>query len=325
VPRPSEVYEFLGRLEDARVSQSVAKRLISAEDDSACVVAEEKNRLQLDLLFFESDPNYFRPALYVSGMVPSRFRELFDAKESVEKHPWCDATSPNAFSGPFTFGDFHVILYSRHEEFSDEFLGLTRCALEKRQVDRGRLVATAMQLVHNEYLAAGDWVRRVAKLFRTLLFFESLTSKNGDAKEMLVDYGESDQAERVRLLFARAPGRLCHDAAAQAAFLIGAASGRIEDIQSHARGSSSFGSRLKGFHLNERELKDLFRYAKEKSAAYGEDQERKVSGLLQCAASALLATPDGWMMSPEEISYFVALGHALRRRLARIDETTAAA
>lgn len=333
-PKPSEFFEFLDRLDNPGLGKAASKKLISAEDDLAYVVAEEKNRLQLDLLFFKSDPQSFRPVLYVAGMVPSRFRELLSAKEEVERHPWCRSPSPEEFySGPFTFGDLHDALYSGHKgtDFDDDFLGATRAALEKRPAPRVRLLAVGMRWIREDQISGRYWLAHMAHLFRTLLFFEKLAPQQRETTAMTVNYGDSDQAERVRQLFEQAQGKLRSDPSAQAAFLIGACCGRIETIQNIIRGyapyssNAPFSSKLKGFRLSEPDVRRLFRDAKDKAAAYGEEHETKVAGLLQCAAAALMTAPDSWNLSPDEISYFVALGHALRSRTAKGEDEAAAA
>lgn len=134
---------------------------------------------------------------------------------------------------------------------------------------------------------------------------------------MNVDYGESEQAQRVRAVLNQASGSLQTDAATQAAFLVGACCSRIETIQTHLRGSSPFAGKLKGFRLNQADVHNLFVAAKDKAKAYGPDEEKKVNGLLGCAASALAAASDRWPLSPAEVSYFFALGHALRSRFAK--------
>lgn len=334
MPKPSEFFDFLDQLDDARVNKKSAKKLISAEDDLSIILAQEDNRLQFDLLFFKSDPQSFRPALYIAGMLPSRFRELFDAKEAVESHPWCKPPSPKPFhSEPFTFKELHEVFYSGHKgtAFADDFLAATRAALEKTRAPYARLLQAGMRWVREDRLDGRAWEWRIAHLFRSLLFFEKLIPVEGKSIPMNVDYGDTEQADRVQKLFAQAPGKLKQDPAAQAAFLVGACCGRIETIQNSARGfapyssNAPFASKLKGFRLNEHDVRMLFPAAKEKAAAYGEEQERKVAGLLQCAGSALFASPDQWALSPDEVSYFVALGHALRPRLAKTDEETSGA
>lgn len=137
---------------------------------------------------------------------------------------------------------------------------------------------------------------------------------------MNIDYGASEQAERVRAVLGQASEKLRADPAAQAAFLVGACCSRIEVIQEHVRGTSPFAGKLKGFRLNQSDVENLFVAAKDKAKAYGADEERKVSGLLECAATALAATPAQWPLSPAEVSYFFALGHALRSRFAKDTE-----
>jgi CRISPR-associated protein Cas8b/Csh1 subtype I-B len=180
-----------------------------------------------------------------------------------------------------------------------------------------------MRWLQEDRLEDKPWIFRVAHLFRSLLFFEELIPSNHNSHHMNVDYGISEQADRVRRLFAQAPGKLSHDPTPQAVFLIGACCSRIELIQQNVRGSAPFASKLKGFRLNERDVRTLFRAAKEKGSSYGDDEERKVAGLLQCAGSALFASPDQWSLSPDEVSYFFALGHALRPRLAKAAEEDA--
>lgn len=133
---------------------------------------------------------------------------------------------------------------------------------------------------------------------------------------MQVDYGDSEQAERVRKVLDLGSGKLRTDPAPQAAFLVGACCSGIEQIQKDVRGATPFSGKLKGFRLDQSDVRGLFVAAKDKAKAYGEKQEPKVSALLEFAAAALAATPDQWPLSTDEISYFFALGHTLRPRFA---------
>lgn len=318
-PLPTLAYDFLDRLTDARLSRSAVKRLTDAEDEILYVVAQEKNVFQIDLLFYQPDPQSFRPALYVPGLLPTRFRKLFEAKERVDDHPWFKEPSPKSFAKEqFTFGSLRNILNT----FDDDFLAATRAALELRQFSRKRLLQVGMKWVQQDYRDSRDskaWQFRLANLFRSILFFELLTNANSEGGEMLmgVDYGDSEQADRVRKVLGEANGKLRTDSAAQAAFLVGACCSRIETIQERIRGSAPFAGKLKGFRLNQADVQKLFVAAKDKAKAYGSEEERKVSGLLGCAAAALAATPEHWPLSTNEVSYFFTLGHALRPRFAK--------
>ena len=326
-PAETLIYEFLDRLTDARVNRPAIKRLTAAEDEILYVVAQEKNLLQVDLLFYQPDPQSFRPALYVSGLVPTRFRMLFDAKDRVDTHPWLNEPSPKPFTKDrFTFRSLRNIFPAAHggSTFDDDFLGATRAALELRQFPVRRMLEIGMRWVQQDYRDDKAWQVRLADLFRCILFFEALNNPKTQRSDtpMTIDYGASEQAERVRAVLGQANGKLRADSAAQAAFLVGACCSRIEEIQKHARGTDTapFAGKLKGFRLNQSDVQNLFVAAKDKAKAYGADEERKVSGLLECAATALAATPDQWLLSPDEVSYFFALGHALRSRFAKDSE-----
>lgn len=324
-PAETLVYEFLDRLTDARVNRPDIKRLTAAEDEILYVVAQEKNLLQVDLLFYQPDPQSFRPALYVSGLVPTRFRMLFDAKDRVDAHPWLNEPSPKSFTkNQFTFGSLGNVFPAAHggSTFDDDFLAATRAALELRQFPVRRVLQIGMRWVQEDYRDGKAWQFRLADLFRCILFFEALNKLNTERGEtpMNIDYGASEQAERVRAVLGQASGRLRADPAAQAAFLVGACCSRIEVIQEHIRGTSPFAGKLKGFRLNQSDVQNLFVAAKDKAKAYGADEGSKVSGLLECAAAALAATPDQWLLSSDEVSYFFALGHALRPRFAKDTE-----
>ncbi len=321
-PAETLVYEFLDRLTDARVNRPDIKRLTAAEDEIFFVVAQEKNLLQVDLLFYQPDPQSFRPALYISGLVPTRFRALFDAKDRVDANPWLTEPSPKSFTKDrFTFGSLRNIFPAAHggSTFDDDFLAATRAALELRQFSVARILQIGMRWVQQDYRDGKAWQFRLADLFRCILFFEALNTERSETP-MNIDYGASEQAERVRAVLGQASGRLRADPAAQAAFLVGACCSRIEVIQEHIRGTSPFSGKLKGFRLNQSDVQNLFVAAKDKAKAYGADEEKKVSGLLECAAAALAATPDLWPLSPDEVSYFFALGHALRPRFAKDTE-----
>jgi CRISPR-associated protein Csh1 len=318
-PARTAIYEFLDRLTDVRINRSVQKRLTAAEDEILYVLAQERNVLQVDLLFYQPDRQFFRPALYVPGLLPTRFRKLFEAKDRVDEHPWLKEPSPRPFTTrQFTFGSLENI-FPVASGFGDDFLAATRAALELRQFSPRRMLQIGMRWVQQDYRNGNAWPFRLADLFRCILFFEVLTeSISGRSKtHMNVDYGNSEQADRVRGVLGQASGRLQTDPAAQAAFLVGACCSRIEMIQQHDRGAAPFAGKLKGFRLSQPDVQRLFVAAKDKAKAYGPDEEKKVSGLLDCAAAALAATPERWPLSPDEVSYFFALGHALRSRLAK--------
>ncbi len=315
-------HEFLDRLISARINQRDIKRLTAAENEILYVVAQEKNQLQVDLLFYKSDPQSFRPALYISGLVPTRFRKLFDAKDRVDEHPWLRRPSPkHVISDQFTFGSIRNIFPAAHggSTFNDDFLAATRAALELRRFPTQRMLHIGMRWVQQDYLDGKPWHTRLADVFRCIQFFEELTNSHteGGHTIMKVEYGESEQAQRVRAVLNQASGRLQTDAVAQAVFLVGACCSRIETIQTHLRGSSPFSGKLKGFRLNQADVQNLFVAAKDKAKAYGPEEEKKVNGLLECAATALAAASDRWPLAANEVSYFFALGHALRPRLAK--------
>lgn len=321
-PSKTLVYEFVDRLTDARVNRSAQKRLTAAEDEVLYILAQERNLLQVDLLFYQPDPKFFRPALYVPGLLPTRFRKLFDSKDRVDDHPWLKEPSPKSFTTEqFTFGSLRNVFPAAHggSTFDDDFLSATRAALELRQFSPRRMLQVGMRWVQQDYREGKAWPFRLADLFRCILFFEILTDSNSERSEtrMNIDYGNSEQAERVRGVLGQASGKLRMDPAAQAAFLVGACCSRIEIIQQHARGAAPFAGKLKGFRLSQPDVYRLFVAAKDKAKAYGPDAEKKVSGLLECAAAALAATPERWPLSPDEVSYFFALGHTLRSRFAK--------
>lgn len=315
-PVPTSAYDFLDRLIDARFNRSAIKRLTDAEDEILYVVAQENNVLQVDLLFYQPDPQSFRPSLYVPGLLPMRFRRLFVAKDRVDTHAWFKEPSPKSFTKEqFTFGSLRHILAG----CDDDFLEATRAALELRRFPIDRLLQVGMRWVRHDYKGGKAWQLRLADLVRSILFFDVLVDSNVEGGEVLmsVDYGNSEQADRVRKVLGQASEKLKIDPAAQAAFLIGACCSRIETIQERVRGSSPFAGKLKGFRVKQADVQNLFVAAKDKAKAYGADEERKVSGLLECAAAALMAAPERWSLSPDEVSYFFALGHALRPRFAK--------
>jgi CRISPR-associated protein Csh1 len=317
-PQPTIAFQLLDRLISFRLKERAQKRLTAAEDELFFVVAEmEENLLQVDLLFYQPNQNYFRPALYVSGLLPSRFRALFKAKDRVDAHPWLQSPSPGAFvENEFSFDSMNQLFPHANDgkRFDDDFLSTTRAALELRPFSEAKLLQYGMRTVRQYFVDGKAWPYRLADLFRTITFFEELTNTtDARASLMELDYGSSPQADRVRAVLQGASGKLRTEAAAQAAFLVGACCGRIETLQLHARGSSPFEGKLKGFRLNQADVQGLFVAAKDKAKAYGEG---KVSGLLVCAAVALAASPERWSLSPDEVSYYFALGHALRPRFA---------
>jgi CRISPR-associated protein Csh1 len=311
-------FDFLGRLVSARLAPAVVRRLTDAEEELFFAISEEQDLLQVDLLFYAPDPNYFRPALYVSGLLPSRFRVLFDAKDKVDAHPWL---KPPFAKGEFTFKAVRDVFPSSRNRgtFDDDFLRATRAALELGSIPDARVLSVGMRWVRQDFVERGNFWGSLSALFRTLFFFEVLTqtdARRGNDK-VQINYGASEQANRVRRLFSDSTGKLGERPEAQAAFLVGACCRRIEFIQLEVRKATPFVGKYKGLRLVQGDVQRLFVEAKAKAQDYGPEQEDKVRELLTCAAAALAATPDRWELSPDEVSYFFALGHALAGRLAK--------
>jgi len=319
--RSTAAFDFLGRLTSGRMSAQTVRVLTEAEDELLYVISEEKDLLQVDLLFYIPDKSYFRPALYVSGLLPSRFRLLFRAKAVVDGHPWL---RPPFARGEFTFKALRDVFPSKRGRgrFDDDFLGATVAALELRAFPASRLLSVGMRWVREEFSPSSDSSAALAALFRALLFFEVVTGRPSGERmsEVQIDYGDSEQADRVRRTFSECSGRLRESAASQAAFLIGACCRRIEHIQTRIRKATPFVSKYKGLRLTRDDMQRLFVEAQAKAIDYGPDEEVKVIGLLTCAGAALAAEGERWDLSPDEVSFFFALGRALSGRLAKDQE-----
>jgi hypothetical protein len=66
---PTEAFKIFHRLVDAKIDTHTSKRFTDAERELFYLISLENNLLQVDLLFYQPDPQSFRPALYVSGLL----------------------------------------------------------------------------------------------------------------------------------------------------------------------------------------------------------------------------------------------------------------
>lgn len=327
LPKESpEAFATLTRLSAARMNRTAIRRLTDAEDEILYAVAEEQNLLQVDLLFYQPDPNYFRPVLYIPGLLPTHFQQLFVAKQAVDGHPWFEAQGQDKFaSGEFTFKSLRDVFPAAHggSTFDDDFLEAVRCALDLRPYPRARLVSMGMRWIRERFAERGGVDETtLGQLTRTLMFFDALRSSSpspdadGDTNMNRDIYGTSPQADRVRAFFEHAEGRLRSEPAAQSAFLMGACCKRIMDIQDRIRGARPFLGKLKGLRLNEVDLRRLLPEIIDKAEAYGDENRRIVAPLTECTGAAMASAGDVWQLTADEVSYYFALGLVLARRLA---------
>lgn len=316
-PNPTIAHELLDRLCAARVNRSAAARLTDAEDELLWAVAQEQNVLQLDLVFYDPRGRSFRPVLHVSGLLPSAFRALFNARDRVDAHPWLQPGNKGSLlQKPYSFGLLRQIL---PEGFDRDFLEATRAALLRRDFGEQTLIRIGMQLVRQDSLQSGRWQQRLGCLFASLQFFRELTSKVEGEANMTVQFGDSPQANRVRRILSESNGALRDNPEAQAAFLTGSCCRRIEQIQDRSLGSAPFREKYKGLRLSQKALRQLFVDASAKAQAY-EDDEHIVSNLLTCTAEAFRACAEAWQLTSDEISFYFALGLSLAGRLAKGSE-----
>jgi len=80
-----EILDILsGMKKELKMSKETRNRITDDEDEILDMVKDQKDFFSNSLLFYKKDNSAYRILLHIDGILPSRLRRLFDAKEKVE-------------------------------------------------------------------------------------------------------------------------------------------------------------------------------------------------------------------------------------------------
>ena len=300
-----EVMEILLRDEVRKLKLSGRERkvLLSDEGEILDLLSEEGNFLSLNLLFIESQRSTSaeRILLHLQDIYPSRLKQLFEAKDIVERFLGLES---------FTYGTIYRFFSKsdpskRNPNLQKYFLEIVDRTFRGIRVEERFLIRFLLSRIRDSIKRSEEGYAQVIKDALAVFLFVKLCSGEVEMK---------DGAFKNFDDFLRSLPALDTDIK-KALFLIGALTESLLDVQQEERKSKPFLKKLKGLKMSENDLKGLLpevRIKLEEYGRYGAGEDK----LFKLASKYLSKAPSKWNMSVEEMNFYFALGMGMFEILA---------
>jgi len=327
-----EVLTILGKKNEKRnlkISREVKNKITSDEDEVLEYVKEQKDFFSNSLLFYKKDQSSYRILLLIDGILPSRLRVLFDAKEKVDERFEIyndsllseDQKEKNHLQ--FNFGVLRRFFpsESKNRTFDKMFLEIVGKIFVGDRISYHLLMDSIINEVRSAFIK--DFPTYIATLngFLLLHYIKELDLFKSDITEMKDMNEQSNKIlcteelvslpleQRIERFF-EANRDFFNSDAKKATFLEGALTQMLLNIQYRNKKATPFRTKLHGLKLNELLIKRLLPEIQNKLEEYEENYYRDLETLI---AEHFVSSGTNWKETDNELSFYFVLGMNMHR------------
>ncbi|WP_027410805.1 TIGR02556 family CRISPR-associated protein [Anoxybacteroides tepidamans] len=286
------MYLLFSQAKDIRIKDRKVQSFMTTEEDVLATLAEVENTLSIQLMFLQKIQSAERILLLIEDVLPSRLRQLFQAKKHVEKAlEFSDQQS-------FHFGAIRTFFQSNVDKY---FLTIVDHVFKKRELHFSFLLKFIMQEIRKDFYEAESdptFFYKVRQAIAVILFLEQcgvLTIKGGNEVE-----------SRFASLF-EAFGQQMDTNEKKAIFLLGALTQMLLDVQRMKRNSQPFLKQLMGLKMDERTMKGLLPKVINKLQEY-DMYQRSHQRLAEEISTLFMMSQKTWKMSVDELNFYFVCG-----------------
>jgi len=286
------------------LKERTIKRLTNDENEILEYLSEKGDVISLNFLFLQTKQSAERILLLIEDILPSRIRNIFEAKEVVDK----------VYGEEFNFGKIRTFFSKSDDERKNSdldkyFLEVVDSVFKGKKLALSFLTKFFMQPIRKEFVTDSYYLPRIKDAMMCMSFFEKLGLINFEEEEVM---GKSIFEE----IFAKY-GKSLNTSAKRGIFLLGVLTQMLLNKQYSERSSKPFMKKLKSLKMDEKDIKSLLPEIQNKLEEY--DAFDKGKGIIAKEASRyLLEAGENWKMSIDEINYYFACGMNLFEEVAHV-------
>lgn len=291
------------------------------ENDILEILSEEDDYLNFNFQFYEKSNSAYRILLYIEDVLPSRLRELFKAKEIVDKRQIFSnyfSNDTKAKSIQFTLGNVRWFFPNTLDDpdLNKYFLEITNGIFTGTSIDYNFLLKYIMQRIRKDFRNESSTRYSLFLGFQLLDFLlqlrllgnyrggKCMNSKNLSTLFDITPKENSGYEERANIIFSEFEDFFNTDSK-KAIFLEGTLVQYLLNIQKFQRGSTPFRTKLRGLNLDERYVKKIFPEIINKLEEYDTNYYKELETLI---SKYMIQAGTDWKMSNDEISFYFVLG-----------------
>lgn len=320
-----------------RLSREMKRRLTADENEILDLLEEEKDFFSNSLIFYRGTQSSFRILLLIDGILPSRLRALFKAKETVDERfkVYYDAILSDAQKEKvhleFNFGVLRRFFHaeSRNRTYDKIFLEIVNKIFVGNNIDYHLLVDFIMREIRDVFIKE-EYSTNVTTLngFMLLQFIGELDlfrdgkggikkmGENGIVDLKTEELEELPLKERIERFFGANKAFFDGDAK-KAAFLEGGLAQNLLNIQWNKRKSTPFRAKLHGLKMNESLIKRLLPEIQNKLEEYDSNYYRELEEII---AAHFVQSGVNWKETDDELSFYFVLGMDMHKLFRNVKE-----
>ena len=300
----SEVIDILSDTHKTiSLKERTIKRLTNDENEILEYLSEKGDVISLNFLFLQTKQSAERILLLIEDVLPSRIRNIFEAKGIVDK----------VYGEEFNLGKIRTFFSKSDDERKNSdldkyFLEVIDSVFKGKKLDFSFLTKFFMQPIRKEFIA-DSYLPRIKDAMMCMSFFEKLGLINFEEEEVM----EKSIFEEIFTKF----GKSLSTPAKRGIFLLGVLTQMLLNKQNYVRSSKPFMKKLKSLKMDEKDIKSLLPEVQNKFEEYEIfDKGKKV--IAKEASGYFLAAGDNWKMSVDEINFYFVCGMNLSDEIKKV-------
>lgn len=310
------------------LSGEVRKSITSDEEEIFDIVQDMKDFISNSLVFYKKDQSSYRILLLIEGILPSRLRTLFVAKENVDKrfgaysNLLLSEAQREKIHLEFNFGVVRRFFpqESKNRTFDKIFLEIVNKTFVGDPIDYYLIINFVMRKIRDEFINSRQTKILTLNGLLLLHFLEELNlfrnykEDEGDMDETgklksIANLEGLTMEQKVERIFDANKSFFTSDAK-KATFLEGVLAQKLLNIQWRDKKATPFRTKLHGLKMNETLIKRLLPEIQNKLEEYGKNYYRDLESII--AQHFILAGVD-WKETDDELSFYFVLGMDMQK------------
>ena len=326
------VLDVLGKKDEKRkikINQEIKNRITSDEKEILRFVKDQKDFFSNSLIFYKKEQSSYRILLLIEGVLPSRLKALFNAKEKVDERftIYNDSILSEAQKEKnhleFNFGVVRRFFpsESKNRTFDKIFLEIVDKIFVGDQISYHLLIDFIMSKVREAFIKGYPTNITTLNGFLLLHYIEELNlfkAKKAEMKDMneqgnvvlRIEELESLPLEQRIERFFEANKAFFNSDSKKATFLEGVLTQKLLNIQWMDKKATPFRTKLHGLKMNEALIKRLLPEIQNKLEEYQKNYYRDLESLI---ANHFVLAGLNWKEVDDELSFYFVLGMDMQK------------
>jgi CRISPR-associated protein Csh1 len=282
----------------------------------------KENSFLCNILIYQENNNEFKIERYIEDIFPSRLRELFDAKKTVDGKPTLHSLQVPIFNDKKKVGEhaFEFTFESIYHFFGKEidhdartyFLDIVSRIFSGKEISYpfilSGIIRKNRKLFVQNILTKESALRGLSLLtylneLKLLGSYQDGITITNQSKSIVADTA-SDTYKKSEAIFQEFPA-FFNTSAKRAVFLEGVLCQKLLNIQYRERKATPFRTKLQGLKMDQNRIQSLFPEIQNKLEEYKANYYRDLERLI---SASMMESGNDWKLSKDEIAFYFLIG-----------------